>query len=109
MLKKFDILNSNLNVYPDRMKENLEKTIGLIFSQMIMLELTEKGLSREEAYRMMQGISMRAWQGQAEFKELLLKDPEVSQYLTKSEIEECFDYQTYLKNIDPIFIRVFGQ
>jgi len=74
-----------------------------------MLVLTEKGLSREEAYRIVQGISMRVWQGQAEFKELLLEDPEVSQYLKKSEIEECFDYRAYLKNIDTIFIRVFGQ
>ena len=109
MLQKFTNLISNLNVYPERMKENLEKTKGLIFSQKMMLDLTEKGLSREEAYRIVQGISMRVWQGQAEFKELLLEDPEISQYLTKSEIEECFDYQTYLKNIDPIFIRVFGQ
>ena len=71
--------------------------------------LTEKGLSREEAYRIVQGISMRVWQGQGEFKELLLGDPEVGKYLTKSEIEECFDYQTYLKNIDSIFIRVFDE
>jgi len=109
MLQKFTSLISNLNVYPERMKENLKKTKGLIFSQKIMLELTEKGLSREEAYRMVQGISMRVWQGQAEFKELLLEDREVGQYLTKSEIEKCFDYQTYLKNIDSIFVRVFSQ
>ena len=109
MLQKFTNLISNLNVYPERMKENLEKTRGLIFSQKIMLELTKKGLSREEAYRMVQRISMRVWQGQTEFKELLLEDQEVGQCLTKSEIEKCFDYQTYLKNIDSIFIRVFGQ
>jgi adenylosuccinate lyase len=91
------------------MKENLKKTKGLIFSQKIMLELTKKGLSREEAYRIVQGISMQVWQGRADLKKFLLEDQEVSQYLTKSEIEECFDYQTYLKNIDPIFIRVFGE
>jgi adenylosuccinate lyase len=109
MLQKFTNLISNLNVYPEQMKENLEKSKGLIFSQKIMLGLTEKGLSREEAYRIVQGISMRVWQGQAEFKELLLRDPEVGQYLTKSEIEEYFDYQTYLKNIDSIFVRVFDE
>ncbi len=109
MLQKFTNLISHLNVYPERMKENLEKTKGLIFSQKIMLELTKKGLSREEAYKIVQGISMRVWQGQAEFKELLLEDPEVDQYLTKPEIEECFDYQNYLKNIDLIFLRVFDQ
>ncbi len=109
MLRKFTNLVMNLNVYPERMKENLKKTKGLIFSQKIMLYLTDKGLSREEAYRMVQGISMRVWQGKAYFKELLLEDPEICQYLAKSEIEECFDYKTYLKNIDSIFIRVFGQ
>ncbi len=62
-----------------------------------MLELTEKGLSREEAYRMVQGISMRVWQGQAEFKELLLEDREVSQYLTKSEIEDALITRLILK------------
>jgi adenylosuccinate lyase len=108
MLQKIINLIANLNVYPVHMKENLEKTKGLIFSQKIMLELTKKGLSREEAYRIVQRISMRVWQSQAEFKELLLEDQEVGQYLTKSEIEECFNYQTYLKNIDPIFIRVFS-
>jgi len=107
MLQKFTNLIYNLNVYPERMKENLEKTKGLIFSQKIMLELTKKGVSREESYGLMQGISMRVWQGQAEFKELLLGDPEVGQYLTKLEIEECFDYQAYLRNIDQIFSRVF--
>ena len=109
MLQKFTNLISNLNVYPERMKENMEKTRGLIFSQKIMLDLTEKGLSREEAYRMVQGISMQVWQGKAEFKKLLSEDPEVGQYLTRSEIEGCFDYQTYIKNIDSIFIRVFNQ
>ena len=73
-----------------------------------MLELTKKGLSREEAYRIVQGISMRVWHGKNNFKELLLKDTEVGQYLTKSEIEECFNYQTYLKNIDLIFTRIFS-
>ena len=109
MLQKFTSLISNLNVYPEHMKENLKKTRGLIFSQKIMLELAKKGVSREVAYRIVQEVSMRVWQGQAGFKELLLEDPEVSQYLTKSEIEECFDYQNYLRNIDPIFIRVFDQ
>jgi len=109
MLQRFTNLIFNLNIYPERMKENMNKTKGLIFSQKIMLELTKKDLSREEAYRIVQGISMRVWQGQTEFKELLLGDPEVGQYLTKSEIGECFDYQTYLKNIDLIFIRVFDQ
>jgi len=109
MLQKFTNLISNLNVYPEHMKENLKKTRGLIFSQKIMLELTKKGLSREEAYRIVQGISMQVWHSQDNFEKLLLKNTEVSKYLKKSEIEECFDYQTYLKNINPIFIRVFDK
>ncbi len=109
MLQKFTNLITNLNIYPEHMKQNLEKTKGLIFSQKIMLELTERGLSREEAYKMVQSISMQVWQGQAEFKALLFENAEVGQYLTKLEIEECFDYQTYLRNIDIIFTRVFGQ
>ena len=109
MLQKFTNLITNLNVYPEQMKENLEKTRGLIFSQKIMLELTKKGLSREEAYKIVQEISMQVWQSQTDFKGLLLENAEVGQYLTKSEIEECFDYQTYLRNIDIIFTRVFDQ
>ena len=109
MLQKFTNLITNLNIYPEHMKQNLEKTKGLIFSQKIMLELTKRGLSREEAYKIVQNISMQVWQGQADFKALLLENEEVGQYLTKSEIEECFDYQTYLRNIDLIFTRVFGQ
>ena len=109
MLQKFTNLITNLNIYPEHMKQNLEKTKGLIFSQKIMLELTKRGLSREEAYKIVQNISMQVWQGQADFKVLLLENAEVGQYLTKSEIEECFDYQTYLRNIDLIFTRVFGQ
>ncbi|MEA1939039.1 MAG: adenylosuccinate lyase [Candidatus Caldatribacteriota bacterium] len=109
MLQKFTNLITDLNIYPKRMKENLEKTKGLIFSQRIMLELTKKGLSREEAYKIVQVISMQVWQGKSDFKKLLLDNTEVKQYLNKSEIEECFNYQVYLKNIDTIFIRVFGQ
>ena len=109
MLQKFTNLITNLNIYPEHMKQNFEKTKGLIFSQKIMLELTKRGLSREEAYKIVQNISMQVWQGQADFKALLLENAEVGQYLTKSEIEECFDYQTYLRNIDLIFTRVFGQ
>lgn len=109
MLQKFTNLITNLNIYPEHMKQNLEKTKGLIFSQKIMLELTKRSLSREEAYEMVQRISMQVWQGQDDFKALLLENAEVGQYLTKLEIEECFDYQTYLRNIDLIFTRVFGQ
>ena len=109
MLQKFTNLIDNLNVYPEHMKENLNKTRGLIFSQKIMLDLAKKGLSREEAYRIVQRISMQVCQGKENFNELLLRDPEMSQYLSESEIRRCFDYQDYLKNIDEIFSRVFSE
>ncbi len=109
MLRKFTDLVNNLNVYPEHMKENLEKTRGLIFSQKIMLELTKKGLSREEAYKIVQRISMKVWQGKDNFKELLLADSGIGKYLSKWEIKKCFDYQSYLNNIDMIFNRVFDQ
>jgi len=91
------------------MKENLNKTRGLIFSQKIMLDLTKKGLSREEAYRIVQRISMQVWQGRENFRELLLRDSEINLYLSESEIRRCFDCQNYLKNIDQIFSRVFSE
>jgi len=109
MLQNFTNLLDNLNVYPEHMKENLNKTRGLIFSQKIMLDLTKKGLSREEAYRIVQRISMQVWQGKENFLELLLRDSEMSQYLSESEIKRFFDYQNYLKNIDQIFSRVFSE
>jgi len=107
MLHKFSNLIDNLNVYPEHMEENMSKTRGLIFSQKIMLDLTKKGLSREEAYRIVQRISMQVWQGKENFNELILRDSEIAQYLSESEIRRCFDYQNYLKNIDQIFSRVF--
>jgi len=109
MLQIFSNLIDNLNVYPEHMKENLNKTRGLIFSQKIMLDLTKKGLSREEAYRIVQRISMQVWQGKENFNELILRDSEIAQYLSESEIRRCFDYQNYLKNIDKIFSRVFSE
>jgi len=89
------------------MKKNLMTTRGLIFSQKVMLKLASKGLSREESYRIVQGISMQVWQGESDFKELLLKDTEVSKYLSNKEIDDCFDYRNYLQHIDFIFKRVF--
>ena len=107
ILQKFTALIENLNVYPENMKKNLMTTRGLIFSQKVMLKLASKGLSREESYRIVQGISMQVWQGESDFKELLLKDTEVSKYLSNKEIDDCFDYRNYLQHIDFIFKRVF--
>jgi len=107
ILQKFTVLIEKLNVYPENMKKNLMTTRGLIFSQRVMLKLASKGLSREESYRIVQGISMQVWQGKSDFKELLLKDTEVRKYLSNKEIDDCFDYRNYLHHIDFIFKRVF--
>jgi len=108
MLKKFAILIEKLNVYTENMKKNLETTRGLIYSQRVMLKLTTKGLSREQAYRIVQGISMKVWKGDTDFKSLLLKNKEARDYLNEEEINECFDYNNYLQHIDYIFSRVLG-
>ena len=107
ILQKFTAIIENLNVYPENMKKNLMTTRGLIFSQKVMLKIASKGLSREESYRIVQGISMQVWQGESDFKELLLKNAEVSKYLSNKEIDDCFNYKNYLHHIDYIFKRVF--
>ena len=88
------------------MKENLEITKGLIFSQRVMLALIEKGLSREKAYKMVQRNSMKSWKERVSFLGLLLKDPDVSRHLTKSELKSIFDYRYFLRYTDEVFQRV---
>lgn len=95
----------DLRVHPDKMKSNLEKTLGLIFSQRVMLALVERGVSREEAYGLTQRNAMRAWDEQREFKSLILEDPEIMGCLQKEEVNQLFDYAYHLKNIDYIFKR----
>ncbi len=96
----------NLVVYPENMLENLGKTKGLIFSQRVLLALVEKDIYREEAYEIVQEIAMTAWETGQNFKELLLRDERVLKYLKKEDIEACFDYNYYLKNINNIFANL---
>jgi len=99
-------LISNLIVYPEHMKRNLNLTRGLIFSQTFLLKLVEKGLSREEAYKLVQENAMKVWEDETKnLKDELLKSETVLKYLSKEEIEETFDYQKMLKNVDYIFSR----
>jgi adenylosuccinate lyase len=106
MLNKMIPLIENLLVYPDNMMKNLELTNGLIFSQVFLLELAKKGISREDAYAMVQRNAMECWKSKTPFKELILNDDEVSEYLTIEEIEDIFSYDRYTKNVDHIFERV---
>jgi adenylosuccinate lyase len=102
-----DILG-NWVVHPDRMLENIGATRGLIFSQSVLLALTRKGLSREQAYQLVQRNSLKAWNGGLDFKALILADPEVAGILSAEELERCFSLDPYLGRIDHIFERVFS-
>ncbi|MCA2005416.1 MAG: adenylosuccinate lyase, partial [Ignavibacterium sp.] len=99
-------LISNLIIYPEHMIKNLNLTRGLIFSQTILLKLVEKGLTREEAYRLVQENAMKVWEDETKnLKDELLNSKEVLKYLSSDEIKETFDYQKMLKNVDYIFGR----
>lgn len=105
MLAKFTEIMTGLNVYPENMRRNLEKTHGLIFSQRVLLALVDKGLLREKAYALVQRHALEAWHKGVSFKELLLQDPEITACLSPAEIKELFDYQYHLKQVDYIFRR----
>ncbi len=107
MLNKMKKLIKNLLVYPERMKKNLWLTKGLIFSQRVLLELIAKGISREDAYQVVQRNAMKTWQGEEEFFDLLQKDSDIQKYLSKEELSACFDLSYHLKYVDTLFDRVF--
>jgi len=97
-----------LVVYPDNMKKNLDRLGGLVHSQRVMLALTQKGVSREEAYRLVQRNAMPVWRGEGDFLSLLKADADVKRALSDAEIEACFDLGYHFKHVDTIFRRVFG-
>jgi adenylosuccinate lyase len=101
-------LVDKLLVYPATMKKNLDRLGGLVNSQRVMLALTQKGASREEAYRLVQRNAMPVWRGQGDFRTLLTKDTQVRRYLSEKEIAAEFDLGYHLKHVDTIFTRVFG-
>jgi len=105
-LALFASVMRRLQIYPQRMKRNIGLTKGLIFSQRVMLALIDKGLSRQEAYELVQRNAMKAWQGNKNFLSLLQADPEVTATLPSEELEPLFDYQYYLRYIDEIFKRL---
>lgn len=109
MLNRLTNIIENLIIYPENMKNNLEKTRGLIFSEGIMLALTRKGITREEAYPVVQENAMKVWAGEKSFEELLKKDPRIKQWLTPKELTGLFDLGHTLKHLDVIFRRVFKE
>lgn len=106
MLQRFTTILGNLTVFEDNMLENINKTYGVIFSQRFMLKLVEKGWAREKAYDLVQPNAIKSWENKISFKELMESNEEVTKALTMAEIEDCFNPQHHVKNVDIIFKRV---
>lgn len=107
MLRRFIRIVSGMVVYPDRMLENLNRSRGVVFSGQVLLELARRGVSREQAYEMVQRNAMRSFHEQRDFKALLLADDDVTAVLPPEEIEKAFDLNVQLRNVDRVFERVF--
>ena len=108
MLKKITGVIKQLIIYPKNMLKNMEETGGLIFSQNVLLALTRKGVSREDAYRIVQKHAMQTWEKGGDFLTRLKKDRQIQRYLTISELHKAFDLKYHLKNVNFLFKRVFG-
>lgn len=106
MLNRFANIVCNLTVFPENMKRNMDATLGLIYSQRVLLKLIDKGLSREEAYDLVQPKTSIAWDEQTAFRPLLEEDEKIMSILNAEDIEDAFDYNYHLKNVDEIFERV---
>jgi adenylosuccinate lyase len=107
MLRRFTRIVKGMVVYPERMKENLERSRGVVFSGTVLLELAQRGIAREQAYEWVQRNAMRSFHEQRAFKDLLLADPDVMRVLTREDVERSFDLDHQLRNVDQIFGRVF--
>jgi adenylosuccinate lyase len=108
MLRRFTGIVRGLVVHADRMRRNLDSTHGLVFSGRLLLELTARGMRREEAYRIVQAHAMEAWKTEGDFRARVSQDPEVRAVLKEEEIAEVFRTEGYLKHVDAVFARVFG-
>lgn len=106
MLNRFTTIVSNLSVFPENMQRNMDATLGLIYSQRVLLKLIDKGLSREDAYDLVQPKTAIAWDEQVAFRPLLEEDDKIMSILNKDDIEDAFDYNYHLKNVDEIFERI---
>ncbi len=108
MLRRMTGILKDLHVYPDNMEANLEKTRGLIYSQKVLLALTKEGLTREDAYAVVQKAAMRTWKGEGHFLDLLMEEDKVREKFSREKLSAAFDPRPYLAYVDTIFGRVFG-
>jgi adenylosuccinate lyase len=109
MIRRFTRIVSGMVVYPDRMKENLDRSRGVVFSGTVLLELARRGISREQSYEWVQRNAMRAFHDRRSFKDLLLADQDIGRVLSRGDIERAFDLVEQLKYVDHIFQRVFQE
>ena len=106
MLNRFGNIVKNLTVFPENMKRNMDRTLGLIYSQRVLLALIDTGMSREEAYDTVQPKAMEAWEQQVPFRQLVEAEPAITSRLTADQIADCFDYNYHLQHVDTIFNRL---
>jgi adenylosuccinate lyase len=109
MLNRLRGILEGLQVYPENMRRNMQRSYGLFNSQRVMLALTEKGITREDAYAIVQRNAMKSWKEGVDFLELLKRDRDVTDRLSADELDSIFDLSYYLRNIDYIFSRVFDE
>ena len=109
LLAKTDNLIDKLLVYPARMLKNLESTGGLIFSGQLLLDLAESGMSREDAYRLVQSHAMNSWKNDLIFRTMIAKVPEITARLSPEKLAAAFDVRRQLTNIDEVFARVLAE
>jgi adenylosuccinate lyase len=109
LLSRLTGLIDKLIVYPDNMQKNLDRLGGLVHSQRVLLALTQKGVAREEAYRLVQRNAMKVWSENGDFLALLSADPDVRKHLDEAELKANFDLAYHFKHVDTIFDRVFGK
>ncbi|TWL40168.1 adenylosuccinate lyase [Bacillus paralicheniformis] len=106
MLNRFGNIVKNLTVFPENMKRNMDRTLGLIYSQRVLLALIDTGMAREEAYDTVQPKAMEAWEKQVSFRQLVEAEEKITSRLSPEQINDCFDYNYHLKNVDYIFERL---
>jgi adenylosuccinate lyase len=106
MLNRFGNIVKNLTVFPENMKRNMDRTQGLIYSQRVLLALIDTGMTREEAYDLVQPKAMEAWEKQVPFRGLIEAEEKITARLSAETIEDCFDYNYHLKGVDTIFERL---